>query len=87
MTRRPIGCRPNTPAEDAARDTGDYQTFEYREDAARAAAVLMPRRKHNRPYPQYAGWLDLWIVCANPNAYLRADGTMYDHQRRATIRP
>ena len=87
MTRRPIGCRPNTPEEDARRDTGDYATFEYREDAEAAAARTMPRRKHNRPHAQYGGWLDLWIVIAHPNMYLRTDGAMYDFARKVTVRP
>ncbi len=86
MTRRPIGCRPNTPAEDAARDTGDYATFQYREEAKAAADAAMPRRKHNRPFPQYGGWLDLWIVCAPANLYMRNDGTMYDYVREVVVR-
>ncbi len=89
MTRRPLGCRPNTPAQDAARDTGDFATFRYREDAATAAtaaSAAMPRRKHNRPYAQYGGWLDLWIVYAPANLYMKKDGTMYDHQRKVAVR-
>ena len=61
MIRRPIGCRPNTPAEDARRDTGDARTFEYREEAAEAARPF----SRNRAYPQYFGCWDLWTVAAH----------------------
>jgi hypothetical protein len=41
-----------------------------REDAARAAGRSADR----------------WIVCAPSNLVLLADGTMYDHARKATVR-
>lgn len=78
-TRRPIGCRPNTPAEDAARDTQDYATFEYREQAVEAGRALAGWVT----WPQYGGWLDLWIVTARRKSWstgrgvaLRTDGTV-----------
>lgn len=85
MTRRPIGCRPNTPQEDATRDAenraGDLATFTYREDAVEASRAV----PYGRSYPQYMGYLDLWTVathpkrnpCGNPR-YLRTDGTSRD---------
>lgn len=69
--------------------------FHSRAEAQAAADRAMPRRRHNRPYPQSSGYHwdqagrpahDVYIVCAYPNAVLLVDGTMYDHQRQATIR-
>lgn len=71
-------------------------TFDTRAEAQAAADAAMPRRKHDRPYPQSSGyhWAqagrpdhDVWIVYASPNMLLLRDGTMYDHQRKVTVRP
>lgn len=65
--------------------------FDSRAEAEQAADAAMPRRKHNRPYPQSSGYhsaragADRWIVLAYPNVVLLRDGTMYDHVRGAAI--
>lgn len=67
-------------------------TFDSYAEAQTAADAAMPRRKYNRPYPQRSGFHsiraghDVWLVWVG-NAVLMQDGTMYDHQRRATVRP
>jgi hypothetical protein len=61
-------------------------TFPTRAEAMAAAARAMPRRKHNRPYPAFSGHENAWIVWVG-NVVLLTDGTMYDHQRRAVVRP
>jgi hypothetical protein len=30
---------------------------------------------------------DRWIVCAYPNLVMLRDGSMFDHQRKVTVRP
>lgn len=73
--------------------TAATATFDTRAAAQAAADAAMPRRKHNRPYPQGSGYHsvraghDVWIVYASPNMLLLRDGTMYDHQRQTTVRP
>ena len=66
-------------------------TFDTRAEAQAAANAAMPRRKHNRPYPNGSGYHsaraghDVWIVYVG-NAVLLRDGTMYNHQRQTAIR-
>lgn len=71
-------------------------TFDTRAEAQAAADAAMPRRMHNRPYPQPSGyhWAqagrpahDVYIVAAHPNTVLLRDGSMYDYQRQGTVRP
>ncbi len=67
-------------------------TFDTYAAARTAADAAMPRRKHNRPHPVGSGYHsalaghDVWIVWTG-NVTLLRDGSMYDHQRRVTIRP
>lgn len=67
-------------------------TFDTFAAAKAAADAVMPRRKHNRPYPVGSGYHsvhaghDVWIVLVG-NVTLLRDGSMYDHQRRVTVRP
>jgi hypothetical protein len=67
-------------------------TFDTYAAAREAANAAMPRRKHNRPYPNGSGYHsaraghDVWIVWTG-NVVLLRDGSMYDYQRRVTIRP
>lgn len=71
----------------------DIAQFTSRADAQAAADAAMPRRKHGRPYAQSSGYHsaraghDVWIVLAPSNTALMKDGSMYDCQRRVTIRP
>jgi hypothetical protein len=60
--------------------------FATRAEANTAASKAMPRRKHRRPYPQFVGAYDCWTVMAQPNIVQLRDGSMYDHQRKVTIR-
>lgn len=66
-------------------------TFDTRSEAQAAADAAMPRRKHNRPWPNLYGYAsaragrDQWIVYVG-NVILLDDGTMYDHQRKVTVR-
>ena len=66
-------------------------TFDTYDDARAAANAAMPRRKHNRPTPVRSGYYSaragrqVWIVWTG-NVVLLRDGTMYDHQRRVTVR-
>ncbi len=59
--------------------------FATRAEAKAAADQAMPRRKRNRPYPQFVGAYDCWTVMAYPNIAMLSDGSMYDHQRQAAI--
>lgn len=67
-------------------------TFDSYAAARIAADAAMPRRKHNRPYPVESGYHSArsghrtWLVIVS-NTALMADGTMYDHARKVTIRP
>lgn len=67
-------------------------TFSSRAEAQAAADAAMPRRKHNRPYPVASGYHSAreggarWIVYVG-NVVLLRDGSMYDHQRGAMVRP
>jgi hypothetical protein len=73
------------------RDEMDAMAFASFAEAKAAADRLMPRRKHNRPYPVKSGYdsaragADRWIVWVG-NVVLLADGTMYDYQRKVTVR-
>jgi hypothetical protein len=69
-------------------------TFDSWAEAKRAADAAMPRRKHNRPYPLASGyeWAragrprhDVFIVLTG-NIVLMSDGSMFDYQRRVTVR-
>lgn len=68
-------------------------TFDSWAEARDAANAVMPRRKHNRPYPIRYGRAsalagrDQWIVHTAGNVVLLRDGTMYDFQRQVTVRP
>lgn len=72
--------------------TAATATFDSRAAAQTAADGALPRRKHNRPYPVGSGYHSaraghaVWIVWVG-NAVLLRDGSMYDHQRQATVRP
>lgn len=59
--------------------------FTTRAEAKAAADQAMPRRKHNRPYPQFVGAYDAWTVMAYANIVLMSDGSMYNHQRNTTV--
>lgn len=67
-------------------------TFATRAEALAAADAVMPRRKHNRPYPVRSGYyssragVDRWIVWVGNVVLLLDDGTMYDHQRKVTVK-
>lgn len=78
-----------TLTEDALVEaTAVFDTYAAARDAADAA---MPRRKHNRPYPVRSGYYsqrtgrDAWIVWTG-NVVLLRDGSMYDYQRKVTVR-
>jgi hypothetical protein len=71
------------------RNTAVYDSWR---EAKAAADAAMPRRKHNRPYPQSSGYwwaqrghVDSWIVCANSNLILLRNGDMFDHARQRVI--
>ena len=67
-------------------------TFATWREAQAAAEALMPRRKHNRPYPQRSGYhsaraphgADRWIVMVG-NAVLMESGGMFDYQQNRFI--
>lgn len=66
-------------------------TFDSREAAQAAADAAMPRRKHDRPQPAESGYHSAreggrrWIVWVG-NITLMRDGSMYDYQRKVTVR-
>ena len=71
----------------------DYEaTFPSWREAQEAADKAMPRRKHNRPYPQRSGYHSAraeggahrWIVMVG-NAVLLKDGTMFDYQQNKKV--
>jgi hypothetical protein len=76
-----------TPEELEAR-TALFDTYA---DARKAADTLLPRRKHNRPYPVRYGKAsaragrDQWIVMVG-NIILLNNGFLFDHQRQVMWR-